>query len=117
MKERDRKDTRGVRRHFKITQAHREFMVKMIERNAGSVCRWNLAEIWTYNMQIDSLHCNHLDKRTYIVKNVNYEPEKANTVENKERRNQFVQKLLDYQELNLSIVYMNQTNVYHRRCK
>ena len=114
VKEGDRIDTRGGRRHFKITQVHREFMVEMIESNA----KVTLAEIVAGIQQKFGLRvckstvCNHLDAMTYTVKNVHYEPEKANTVENKEKRKQFVQKLLDYQGRNLPIVYVYGPNKF-----
>ena len=46
----------------------------------------------------------------YTSKSTRYEPERANTPENKEKRKVFVQKLLDYQSQNLPILFMDATN-------
>ena len=49
----------------------------------------------------------HLDMLVYTLESVRYEPERANTPENKQKRKVFVQKLLYYQGQNLRILYMD----------
>ena len=52
----------------------------------------------------------HLDILVYTLKSVRYEPERANTPENKQKRKVVVQKLLEYQGQNLPILFMDETN-------
>lgn len=99
VKEGDRKDSRGGKRHFKITDVHREYIIEMVEGNS----RITLGEIvWGIRQKFGltvckSTICNHLDAMLYTLKKVHFEPEKANNLQNKEKRKLFVEKLLDYQ--------------------
>ena len=47
---------------------------------------------------------------TYTLKNVRFESEKANILENKLKRKRFVEKLLQYQAENLPICFMDESN-------
>ena len=47
----------------------------------------------------------------YTVKAVRYEPERANTIENKENRKEFVEKLMTYQSRNMPILFMDENNL------
>ena len=51
----------------------------------------------------------HLD--AYSLKRARFEPERANTPENKEKRKIFVQEFLAYQSLNVPLLYMDETNL------
>ncbi|KAF7696498.1 hypothetical protein CDIK_1824 [Cucumispora dikerogammari] len=47
----------------------------------------------------------------YTLKTIRFEPERANVLKNKEKRKVFVEKLLEYQGLNMLIVFMDETNI------
>ncbi|KAF7685812.1 hypothetical protein CDIK_3439 [Cucumispora dikerogammari] len=53
----------------------------------------------------------HLDAMAYTLKTIRFEPERANVLENKEKRKIIVEKLLEYQGINMPIVFMNETNI------
>ena len=103
-------DGRGVSHNQKITTEHKEVMCSFIKNNP----RITLAQI------VEKLHLKyaltiskttvfrHLDISVYAIKSVRYEPERANTPENKQKV--FVQTLLDYQGQNLPILFMDETN-------
>ena len=54
----------------------------------------------------------HLDAMTYSLKTGKFEPKRANTPENEEKRKIFVQELLAYQSHNVSLLYIDETNLY-----
>jgi hypothetical protein len=47
---------------------------------------------------------------TYTIKNVRFEPERANSVENKIKRKFLFEKLLNFQSGDLPICFMDETN-------
>ena len=106
-------DTRGGSRFRKVTEEHRNFMVEAIEANP----RITLSQLVGLISQTFDLTLTpktvwkHLDAMAYTVKSIRFEPENANTPENKEKRKVFVEKLLEYQGLNMPIVYMDETNL------
>ena len=105
-------DGRGGSYNQKIITEHKKVMCSFIENNP----RITLAQI------VEKLHLKyaltiskttvfrHLDMSVYTLKSVRYEPERANTHENKEKRKVFVQTLLDYRGQNLPILFMDETN-------
>ena len=52
----------------------------------------------------------HLDMMTYTLKAVRFVPERANSIENKNKRNLFCSKLLNYQSTGKPILFMDETN-------
>ena len=52
----------------------------------------------------------HLRNISFSVKAVRFEPERANSPENKSNRAYFVRKLLAYQSAGMQILYMDETN-------
>ena len=78
-------DVRGGRRFVKVTEQHREYMVKCIERNP----RLTLEELRSALISDQSLTISkqairsHLDAMLYTIKSVRYEPERANHPDNK----------------------------------
>lgn len=112
VKEGDKPDMRGGRRHGKVTEAHRAYMVTMIEENP----RTTLSEIVEGLLREFGLAVSkptiskHLDAMLYTLKQVRFEPERANTDANKEKRRDFVNSLLSFQSRNMPIVYMDETN-------
>ena len=105
-------DGRGGSYNEKITTEHKEVMCSFFENNP----RITLAQI------VEKLHLKyaltiskttvfrHLDMSVCTLESVRYEPERANTPENKEKRKVFVQTPLDYQGQNLPILFMDETN-------
>ena len=112
VKEGDKPDMRGGRRHGKVTDVHRAYMVTMVEENP----RTTLSEIKEGLLRQFGLAVSkptiskHLDALMYTLKMVRFEPERANTDANKEKRREFVNSLLNYQSRNLPIIYMDETN-------
>ena len=106
-------DKRGGKCYSKVKDIHREHMVSMIESN----CRITLGEIVASLAEKFDLHVcaqtvsNHLDSMVYTLKSVRFEPERANHPDNKIKRKQFVEKLLNYQGQNIPIVFMDETNL------
>ena len=108
----EKPDYRGGNRPRKITDEHRNFMVTKIEQNPR-ITLAELANLLHSNFNISvSKECvrKHLDAVMYTLKAVRYEPEKANSPENKSKRKLFVTELLHYQSMNLPILYMDETN-------
>ena len=105
-------DGRGGRYNQKITAEQKQARSSFIENNP----RITLAQI------VEKLHLMyalaiskttifwHLDMLVYTLKSVRYEPEGANTPENKQKRKVLVQKLLDCLGQNLPILFMDETN-------
>lgn len=112
LREGDKADGRGGRTYQKVQPIHVDFMVEKIEENA----RITLKQI------VEALHqefglrvskptvSRHLDAKSYTLKDVRFEPERANTVENKRKRKEFVTELLKLQSENLPIIFMDETN-------
>ena len=112
VKEGDKPDMRGGRRHSKVTADHRKHMVAMVEGNpritlSGIVS--GIQEKFGLSLSKPTIS-KHLDAMMYTLKNVRFEPERANTIGNKEKRRAFVESLLNYQGLNLPLIYMDETN-------
>jgi len=112
VKEGDKTDSRGGRRHAKIEEEHKTFMVEIIEKNPRITLQELTKAIRSkYGFSVSSECVRlHLDALLYTLKNIRYEPEAANSVINKEKRRQFATDLLYYQSLNLPILYMDETN-------
>ncbi|KAF7688383.1 hypothetical protein CDIK_2930, partial [Cucumispora dikerogammari] len=107
------KDTRSGNCFCKVTEKHRNLMVKAIEANPWIALSHMVDLIpQTFGLTLTQKTVwKHLDAMTYTIKLIRFESENANTPENKEKRIAFVEKLFDYQGLNMPIVYMDETNL------
>lgn len=103
---------RGGRRKFKIGNLQRAFMERKIEMNPRITLDGLKIEIQQEYGIVISKECvrQHLDGLLFTLKDIRREPERANTVENKEKRRDYAQSLLDIQSENKPILYMDETN-------
>lgn len=103
---------RGGKRRTKITDVHREYIVNYIEENPRLTLKELKHKFEENHEVIVSTEClrQHLDGLMYTLKNVRREPEKTNSLENKTKRRDYVQQLLNYQADNMPIIYMDETN-------
>ena len=51
--------------------------------------------------------CNHVDKMMYTLKAVRFEPERCNSLENNQKRKEFVEQILVYKCENRLIIFMD----------
>lgn len=106
-------DKRGGKRFQKITEIHLDYFIEMIESN----CRITLAELGAafeekFNFAISKTTISkHLDSLCYSLKYLRHEPEKGNNLENKQKRKEFVECLLEFQSQNKPILFMDETNL------
>lgn len=103
---------RGGKRSIKILEEHRVFMVLCIEENPKITLIQMKEKIENRYSIIVSIECirNHLDGLMFTLNDIRREPENANSVENKQKRCHYAQKLLQYQSQNIPIIYMDETN-------
>lgn len=102
----------GGKRSIKILEEHRVFMVLCIEENPKITLiqiKEKLEDEYSINVSIECIR-THLDGLMFTLKDVRREPEKANNLENKQKRCDYVQQLLQYQAQNIPIIYMDETN-------
>lgn len=112
VKEGDKPDTRGGRRFTKVTDKHREFMAFLLENNPTITLREMVEKLYQeFQLKIAKTSVsNHLNMMVYSLKNLRSDPAVANCLENKQKREKFVKKLLQYKKLNIPIVFMGVTN-------
>ena len=92
-------DTRGGKRYQKISAEHRDFMINEVESNpllTLSQLSCLIYEKFGFTISHQTVS-RYLDSMSYTLKTVRFEPERANTMENKKKRKLFVEKLLQYQ--------------------
>ena len=105
-------DTRSERRTVKVLDIHKSYIERSVEENP----RITLYEIRNkifleFDLRLSKKSIRlHFDSLLYTIKNIRYEPEKGNTDENKAKRKEFCQNLLNYQSDNRPIVFMDETN-------
>ncbi|KAF7685022.1 hypothetical protein CDIK_4230, partial [Cucumispora dikerogammari] len=107
------RDDRGGKTYEKVLDAHRDYMISLIETNPRitlSEIRTLVSEAFDLNISTQTV-ARHLDSLTYTLKNVRFEPERANSLSNKEKRKLFVERLLEYQGQNIPTVFMDETNL------
>ncbi len=105
-------DSRGGNRFNKVTDEHVMFMTNLIERNPRITLQGiveGVNEKFGFNLSKTTIW-RHLDNATYTLKKVRFEPERANTYENKVKRKEFVEKLLFYQASNMPIYFIDESN-------
>lgn len=103
---------RGGKRKTKITNEHHVFMEQCIEENPKITLK-QLKEKFQHDHQISvSTECvrKHLDGLMYTLKDIRREPERANSEDNKIRRREYAQQLLEYQADNIPVIYIDETN-------
>ena len=95
-------DTRGGPRNCKVKQVHLDFIQALvISERIEAQFGFKLSK---------STVAKHLDMMTYALKAVRFVPERANSIENKNKRSLFCSKLLNYQSTGKPILFMNETN-------
>lgn len=103
---------RGGKRREKIRENHREYIARCIEENPRLTLKElkrKFQEEHEMNVSTECLR-KHLDGLMYTLKDIRREPERANSEDNKIRRRDYVQQLLNYQADNMAILYMDETN-------
>ncbi|KAF7696421.1 hypothetical protein CDIK_1898 [Cucumispora dikerogammari] len=92
---------------------HCNFMVEAIEANLRITLSHMVGLIsQTFDLTpTQKTVWKHLDAIAYTIKLIRFKLKNAYTHENKKKRKVFVEKLLDYQGLNMPIVYINETNL------
>ena len=105
-------DGRGGSCNQKITTKHKEVMCSFIENNPKITLAHIVEKLHLkYTLTISKTTVfRHLDMSVYTLKSVRYEPERAYTPKNKEKRKVFVQTLPDYQGQNLPVLFVDETN-------
>ena len=104
----------GGMHNVKITEDHRDSLMEWLSINPELTLK-ELSEMLegSFNVTVSyQTVSNHLDGMMFSRKKPHYEPAVMNSIENKEKRRQFVQSILDImQEENSHIVYIDETNL------
>lgn len=105
-------DMRGGVYNSKVTAEHRDAMCNLIEQNPRITLAQLTDKLFTlYSLVVSKTTVlRHLDALTYTLKQVRFEPERANTLENKKKRKEFAQRLLAFQGQNIPILFMDESN-------
>ena len=115
IKEGNKPDARGGSHNLKVNIRHKEFIGSLIEINPRITLGEMVDAIFSkFNLRFSKQTvARHLDLMMYSLK-VSFEPERANTDENKIRRKEFVKSLLSFQASKKPILYMDESNFqYH----
>lgn len=102
----------GGKRRVKITDEHRRFFENEIERNPKITLQQlkeKILQSYEINVTKECIR-QHLDGLMYTIKQVHREPERANSIDNKTKRLEYVRTLLNLQAENLPIIYLDETN-------
>lgn len=112
VKEGAKADARGGLRSQKILDEHKSFMVEKIENNPRLTLKEMTELIFEKFNLVVSKECirKHFDAMLYTLKEIRFEPEVANTPENREKRKLYATSLLNYQARNIPILFMDETN-------
>ena len=112
VKQGEKPDERGRKRHFKVNEEHKNFMVEQIEVNPKITLQGIVEALnrrFAINLSKQTVS-RHLDNLMYSLKSVRIEPEAANSAVNKEKRKVFAEALLSAQSQNLPILFMDESN-------
>lgn len=103
---------RGGKRRQIIREEHHDLMVQYIEENPKLTLKQLKQKFEENHQVVVSTEClrKHLDGLLYTLKDIRREPERTNSEENKMRRRDYVQQLLNYQGDNIPIIYLDETN-------
>lgn len=110
---------RGGFRHRKLLAEHEDFLLKKLAENASATLK-SLQEALQYvfhlTVSITTID-KHLDSKLITVKKVSHYPETLNSMRNKELREIYVKKVMDFQGRDKTILYQDETNLnlYCRR--
>ena len=104
----------GVRRgRCKVSEEHKAFIIKTIEENPRVTLNEIRAKVFSrFHLTLAKSTINvHLQNSCYTLKQVRFEPERANKPDVKERRRKFVDEILQAESSEETIVYIDETNV------
>ena len=105
-------DTRGGPRNCKVKQVHLDFIQALVDENPRitlKVISERIEAQFGFKLSKSTV-AKHLDMMTYTLKAVRFVPERANSIENKNKRSLFCSKLLNYQSTGKPILFMDETN-------
>ena len=105
-------DTRGGPRNCKVKQVHLDFIQTLMDENPMitlKVISGRIEAQFGFKLSKSTV-AKHLDMMTYTLKAVRFVPERANLIENKNKRSLFCSKLLNYQSTGKPILFMDETN-------
>ena len=108
-------DTRGGPRNCKVTQVHLDFIQALVDENpriTWKVISDRIEAQFGFKFSKSSV-AKHLDMMTYTLKAVRFVPEKANSIENKNKRSLFCSKLLNFESTgNPFYLWMKRTLIF-----
>ena len=105
-------DTRGGPRNCKVKQVHLDFIQALVDKNPRitlKVISERIEAQFGFKLSKSTV-AKYLDMMTYTLKDVRFVPERANSIENKNKRSLFCSKLLNYQSTGKPILFMDETN-------
>ena len=105
-------DTRGGPRNCKVKQVHLDFILALVDENPRitlKVINERIEAQFGFKLS-KSIVAKHLDMMIYTLKAVKFVPERANSIENKNKRSLLCSKLLNYQSTGKPISFMDETN-------
>lgn len=106
------KPTGGVR-NIKISEVHEEAIKQWIEENVSITLKQIVEKLQIhYNLDVStSAVDNHLEGMLFSVKRVHRETETANNAINKQKRKEYVQKIININgEVDSHVVFIDETN-------
>ena len=104
-------DTRGGPRNCEVKQVHMDFIQVLVDENPRitlKVISERIEAQFGFKSSKSTVE-KHLDMMTYTLKAVRFVPERANSIENKNKRSLFCSKLLNYQSTGKPILFMDET--------
>ena len=105
-------DLRGGRTYSKVNNVHKTFMIQEIEMNNRitlAMMKDKLESKFNLILSKEGIRI-HLDSLLYTLKKIRFEPERANSLENKVKRREFAESLMRYRAENRPIIFMDETN-------
>ena len=104
--------TRGGPRNCKVKQVHLDFIQALVDENPRiplKVISERIEAQFGFKLSKSTV-AKHLDMMTYTLKAERFVPERANSIENKNKRIFFCSKLLNYQSTGKAILFVDETN-------
>ena len=105
-------DTRRGPRNSKVKQVHLDFNQALVDENPRitlKVISKRIEAQFGFKLSRSTV-AKHLDMMTYTLKAVRFVPERANSIENKNKRSLFCSKSLNYKSTGKPILFMDETN-------
>ena len=106
-------NTRGGPRNCKVKQVHLDFIQALVDENPRITLKVISERIEAqvgFKLSKSTI-AKHLDMMTYMLKAVRFVPERANSIENKNKCSLFCSKLLNYQSTGRPILFMDEMNI------